>query len=622
MNITENYRSITISNAIRNIDSGTFLLPAIQRKFVWQKEQIEDLFDSLLQGYPINTMMVWNVSDKDVKRDFQFYRFLDRYCEWFHDENPKVSTVGFPDFGAVIDGQQRLTSIYIGFKGSYALKRKNKRWPKSEDQNIFPRERLCIDLMGQNTDDGVSRKYVLRFITDEVFNSDLKTKAHCWFRMGEMLSYQRDDLATFLINDVPGILDRLGLRTSENERFAQETLCKLWDLVWKTPTIHYYQEGDQDIDRVLNVFIRTNNGGTKLSISALLMSVAIAKWDDEENNTDPRTEIEKLVKDVWQDGTMSFQIDQDWVLKTCLYLTDADIKFKVKNFTKNCVKNIQKNWCDIRDAIRATFEFLNKMGVRDRSLPAKNAVIPLVYYLYKKAYRDGSPLFKVIARMKPDLLECQRAMVKWLNIVTLKRTFGSQSDNVLSSMRKVLSENLTQPIFPFGAIVDNFKGKGKDIRFNADEVNFQLGLHKDNPMCRPLLMILFPEMNVNFNFDIDHLHPKDAFRIENLKKCEFLVEKGELMNFYRNPENWDTVPNLHLLNDAMNRSKQERPLKDWVDDPMTGFTREGLLIPPDVDLSFEKFPEFLEARKGMLRQRFAAAVEMVADAEVQVEDEH
>jgi hypothetical protein len=430
------------------------------------------------------------------------------------------------------------------------------------------------------------------------------------------LNYQRDNLPMFLVKDVPSIVERLGLKGMASESFATETLCQIYGLLWQIPTIHYYQESDQDIDRVLNVFIRTNNGGTQLSMSALLMSVAIAKWNDEENKTDPRTEIENLVKSVWQDGAMSFAIDQDWVLKTCLYLTDADIKFKVRNFTRECVTKIRENWSDIRDAIRATFEFLNKMGVKDRSLRAKNAVIPLVYYLYKKSYRDGDPLFRVITRMKDDLLEDRRMMVKWLNIVTLKSTFGSQSDNVLSAMRKVIADNVNQPRFPLEAIVERFKGTGKDIRFNSDEVDLQLGLHKDDQLCRPLLMILFPEVNVQFNFDIDHLHPKNSFEMVNLKKCEFLVNNEELMNFYRDSGNWDTVPNLHLLIDSPNRSKQDRPLKEWIDDPQTGFTREGLLIPADVDLSFEKFPEFLEARKALLKQRFAEAVGMIADAEV------
>ena len=622
MNITENYDSITIAKAIELIDTHRFLLPAIQRKFVWHRNQIEDLFDSLLQGYPINTMMVWNVTSLEVKRDFQFYSFLDRYCEWFWDKNLPVSTIGFSDFGAVIDGQQRLTSIYIGLKGSYAVKKKNKHWPKSEDPNVFPRERLYIDLKAPNQDEGISRKYTLAFLSEEAYKTSQATKDHSWFLLGDIWNYRGDNLTSFLVNDVPVIIEKHGLKGSESERFAMETLCQIYALVWQIPTIHFYKEADQDIDRVLNVFIRTNSGGTQLSMSALLMSVAIAKWNDDkdqQDKTDPRAEIEELVKSVWQDSAMAFAIDQDWVLKTCLYLIEADIKFKVRNFTKECVVKIRDNWQGIRDAIRATFEFLNKMGVKDRSLRAKNAVIPLVYYLYAKKYRDGNPLYKVITRMRDDLLEDRRTMVKWLNIVTLKSTFGSQSDGVLSSMRKVIAENLNRPRFPFEEIVERFKGTRKEIRFTSDEFEVLLSLHKDDLLCRPLLMILFPEVNVQFNFDIDHLHPKNAFEVANLKKCDFLANNEELMNFYRDSDNWDTVPNLHLLIDSPNRSKQDRPLEEWINDPQTAFTREGLLIPADVDLSFKKFPEFLEARKAMLKKRFSEVVGVIAEAEVLAE---
>ena len=367
------------------------------------------------------------------------------------------------------------------------------------------------------------------------------------------------------------------------------------------------------MDRVLTVFVRTNNGGTKLSMSSLLMSVAIAKWNDEEQHTDPRTEIDELIKAVWQDSSMSFSIDQDWVLKTCLFLTGVDVRFKVGNFTKACVSEIQAKWKDIRDAIRATFEFLNKMGVKDESLPAKNAVIPLVYYLFKKCGTDGVPLFRVIARMRPGLQENQRLMVKWLNVVTLKRSFGGQSDSILAKLRKIIDDNLAEPLFPYGKIVDAFKGVAKDMRFNEDEVDQLFQLHKDNPMCRVLLMVLFPEMNVNFAFDIDHLHPKDGFAVANLKKCTFLGGRPDLFEYYKDPANWDTVPNLHLLNDSQNRAKKKRPLIEWIDDPACQYSRAELLVPEDFNLSFENFRSFVDTRKAALKRRFSEAVEMVAE---------
>ena len=47
---------ISISDAIEYIEQRKFLLPAIQRKFVWSSEQIEVLFDSIMRDYPINSL--------------------------------------------------------------------------------------------------------------------------------------------------------------------------------------------------------------------------------------------------------------------------------------------------------------------------------------------------------------------------------------------------------------------------------------------------------------------------------------------------------------------------------------------------------------------------------------
>ncbi|MCK5822125.1 MAG: DUF262 domain-containing protein, partial [Bacteroidales bacterium] len=114
--------AITIKQSIDNIDNGNFLLPAIQRRFVWTTEQIEMLFDSIMQDYPINTFMLWEVTDKKIKNKFRFYDFLKKYIEYEGGNNEERKTKGYTDFKAIIDGQQRLNSLYIGLKGSYAYK--------------------------------------------------------------------------------------------------------------------------------------------------------------------------------------------------------------------------------------------------------------------------------------------------------------------------------------------------------------------------------------------------------------------------------------------------------------------------------------------------------------------
>ena len=123
-------KAITIQEAIAAINGGDYLLPAIQRKFVWSSHQICVLFDSIMRGYPINSFMMWEVNSAEIKNDYKFYEFLKCYCQRFSEENPhKPTTASYKNFKAIIDGQQRLTSLYIGLCGTYAYKQPRNRSP-------------------------------------------------------------------------------------------------------------------------------------------------------------------------------------------------------------------------------------------------------------------------------------------------------------------------------------------------------------------------------------------------------------------------------------------------------------------------------------------------------------
>ncbi len=112
---------LTIESVIKNIDAKKYLLPSIQREFVWRPKQIEKLFDSLMMGYPINTFLFWEVP-KGKAKEFSFYEFLRNYHQRNGKHNPKANISGSDDIIAILDGQQRMTSLYIGLKGSYAYK--------------------------------------------------------------------------------------------------------------------------------------------------------------------------------------------------------------------------------------------------------------------------------------------------------------------------------------------------------------------------------------------------------------------------------------------------------------------------------------------------------------------
>ncbi len=97
--------AISIKKAMDSINSNNYLLPAIQRKFVWSSQQICVLFDSIMRGYPINTFLMWDIKNDHIKNDYKFYEFLKLYCQRFNEENVhKPTTASFPDFKAIIDG--------------------------------------------------------------------------------------------------------------------------------------------------------------------------------------------------------------------------------------------------------------------------------------------------------------------------------------------------------------------------------------------------------------------------------------------------------------------------------------------------------------------------------------
>ena len=103
---------LTIVEVIKNISNNRYVLPSIQREFVWSTSQIERLFDSLMQEYPIGTFLFWEVA-KEKYQEYDFYKFIQNYHE-IYSHNEKADLRGEENITAILDGQQRLTSLYIG----------------------------------------------------------------------------------------------------------------------------------------------------------------------------------------------------------------------------------------------------------------------------------------------------------------------------------------------------------------------------------------------------------------------------------------------------------------------------------------------------------------------------
>ncbi|MEE7043570.1 DUF262 domain-containing protein, partial [Escherichia coli O79:H4] len=513
----------------------------------------------------------------------------------FNEENPCVATnAGFHDFKAVIDGQQRLTSLYIGLCGTYAYKKPRVWWPSAQDDRILPPRKLYVDLTAPlNSDDELMMKYNFRFLTDKQYADSLTDNKHHWFCLHEIFKYeQHDSPDDILFNVVVPELEKRDLISSE---FSRKTLLKLYTKIRTENLIHYFNESSQDIDHVLDVFIRTNSGGTKLEFSDLLMSIAVAHWQG-----DFRRELDELTKNIYQNNEMSFYIERDWFLKTSLMLIDSDVRFKVKNFTSEEVGKIQQQWSEIKSCIKETFILIRRFGINPQSLISKNAVIPVVYWLYKKQ-TSGHPLYTTINLLNKNHNE-RSVISQWFYMVLLKGIFGSQADALLTSIREVMKNSLSDIHFPLEKIIDRYKGSNKDLRFDDEYIESLLNIRYGEGRCRALLHLLFPETNPTEVFHIDHLHPRNHFSKKYLEKLDYVANSPENLRFYENPEHWDTIPNLHLLNHSQNISKQDTSLKQWLSQPSNNYSPSMLLV-SDENIEFSRFPEFYNERRNALKQR-------------------
>ena len=567
---------ITIAQAIEHIHRNEYLLPAFQRDFVWSAEQIEKLFDSLMKGYPISSMLFWKVKG-GTKTDFRFYKFLSAFIQYHRICNDPIPTDNINDFYAVLDGQQRLTSLYIGLCGSYAYKDYRKRWDYSEYN--FPTRHLYFNISRKYTQEESDREFIFSFVDKNISKENdlfIDKSNEKWFRVGKILALHQD--YNYGIDEF-----------AEDNNIDKESkrLLRLLDNVIHTKlNINFYEEDEQKPDKAVNIFIRINSGGTALSFSDILMSIAIANC----KQMDAKTEINNLVEHVRSKG---FNISHDFILKSFLYLYHKDVRSLITSFNLGFIELVENNWTRIRDTTSNLFDLLRSFGLTDFTMTSYNAAMPILYYLYHKGiYQD---FYKKIGNRE----DCE-IIKKWLFSILLRRAFGASADSVLAQSRRAYTTDITGSyiketvtLFPATEINSEIR-KLSDV--GDDFIEDLLYSQKDSRYSFPILAMLYPDLDYrNNNFHQDHLHPASAYNdLEEKDKEKYGWQV------------YNSILNLQMLDANENESKNAKPLEKWVSEQtrnkdMRKFMEDHLI--PDTDLSLSNFSDFIEKRKAMLVQR-------------------
>jgi hypothetical protein len=559
---------ITIARALERIQAQEYVLPAIQREFKWSTDQVTALFDSLMRGYPIGSFLFWQVKARE-SRDYVFYGFIREYHELNSPHCPRLDIPPATPVTAILDGQQRLTSLLIGLRGSHA-ERMARKWARNVDN--YPIKRLYLNLRGPATENEQNLQFEFKFLNDT--EAMVSTDSAVWFPVRDVLGF----------DDATQVYDYLSARDLAAHDFAFKTVERLRRAVRDDPVIAFYEEEAQDLDKVLNIFIRVNSFGEPLSYSDLLLSIATAQWSER----DARKEIYGLVDELNQ--TYHFAFSKDQVLKAGLVLADVgDVRFKVTNFNRTNMAKLEQLWDELARSIRASARLLSRFGFSAETLPANSPLVPLAYYIHK---RVASEDYVEGARWSRD----REVVREWVVRSLLKAgVWGSGLDTLLTALRRAISGS-DGAGFPAASMEKAMTPLGKSLTFQEEEILDLADTPYGHRRLFALLSMLYHGASWESQYHIDHVFPKALFARTKLLGAGVAPSDVERYQSLANG-----LANLQLLPGAVNESKQKELPSDWATgefpDPAARadyLARHDLHRLPD---SIEGFPEFYAARR-------------------------
>jgi len=551
----------TIRKFISLIDNeeeqGGLWLPNIQRYFIWKEEQIERLFDSIMREYPIGSLLIWK-----TKEPIKIRKFIDNYKEglkiidFYVPKNEKIKLI-------VLDGQQRLQSLFIALRGSYNGKE------------------LYFNVLSGKEDEEEDIRFEFKFI--EPSKADI---SRGWVKVKNIVYDNReyDEIAESIVEEIEKKRLIISL-PDEEKRLIRKNILKLIKEFRDKENIAYTELDSVDnpeaykLNDVVEIFIRANAGGTPLSKSDLMFSLLTADWEEIEE--DLTNFLEEL-------NGGAFAFSRDFVLKTSLILIDAGAKYDVMKFRKKeNLRKLQDNWEEIKKSIKEIKDFLCKYTfIRDdKALPSYLALIPLIYFNYKYPEKRKNSNKEILA--------------KWLTRVLLTGAFSGSSDTLLDALVRKINE---REDFDINTINTEIMNRGRTISISEDSL---LDTYYGEKKLYLIFALWYQDINFKPAYEgnlpwVDHIFPQS--KLKEIKETN--PETGRKIMKYK----WwdrDQIANLMLLSAEENRDeKRDKSPEGWLKNKDDEYF-EIHLIPKNKDLwKIENFEKFVEERKRLIVDKF------------------
>jgi hypothetical protein len=564
------YKDWTITECVKKVNDSLFL-PDIQRPYVWGEDDVYLLFDSICRDYPINTVLFWFLEKSTIEKE-SFIKRIKFLNQRFEENSPDTGPLSRDNYFLVIDGQQRITSLYLTLRGTYKIKQgktiviadlyfnflsgveENEKELLYEFQ-FFPQTNAVVWIETIEDKKKVKPTYYKNWIRVKYIAS--LDKLH------EVQSKIKEKVKSDIIIDITDS--------------ANGNIFKLWSKLNYDKLITYYEEKTQDYDKVLDIFIRTNSGGQKLSYSDLLFSYIKLHWNE------ARDKFIELLKEL-NEGT-KYKYSHDVILKTILFFhaNDQDgLKYRTNNFTVPILTSTKSVWdLKIVKAIKLTKDLLSSrfMLTHDKLITSYNSIIPITYFIYKYDIKGvGEEPNKITVQLQAQIRE-------WLLTSMLTGVFGGQSDGILYKANKAIAEASKADYFPRKELFEKFNEAKPAL--NLEITKELISKFSYNSAESYLVLSLLYNYSVNFS----------PLTSDNLPQQDHIVSQSELKKAKIPKEKINSIFNIRYVTASDNRIKSDQSFIDW--NKRLGNTVLDNHFIPHGNWDATNFDEFLTKRETL-----------------------
>lgn len=481
--------TMTLTGVMCEITKQNIRIPDFQRDYIWTPEQVLELLDSVYQGYPIGSILLWKTSAK------------------LKELNPlHLDLKDFPenmDKFYLLDGQQRIVTLYSVLNGKLELGKKRKIAYK-----------IFFDLK--------EKRFLIYKKKDLDDNKEIDPKIEEWFLpLENLMKINYTTTSTSQNND---IITKLGtkpdLLNSYVELFLKFNSLQIPEII-----------SGQGLSVATKIFERLNNTGSPLSIVDLMVAMTYRP------DFNLRNKLEEFSRELEE---LNFGLP-DRVLLQCVACCSS--KGITRDDIENSAPEISKNWDKAKNSIKLALNFLNKhcSVPTSKFIPYNTMISPITYFFYMKPELQLSP--DLVKRLKRYF---------WFGIFS-DRYVQSQDTKIaddIKSMDELLEDN-KKDLFKFRNVkVSKYDILFTDANFGSASSNAFLCFFASKI---PLEFKNNEKINLERNFgqenqkELHHIFPQKYLKVKISENKKLKKEIAPYIDSIANISLISSATNKHIL---------------------------------------------------------------------------